>query len=90
SKIIVIDSKKLERDFSGKPASTFPHPALGSESELRKKIRASYPNNSNSRSFPDMRRFGRKPSRSNQRLAQRALWLPSQSGAFFVCLQAQK
>jgi hypothetical protein len=29
SKIMnVIDSKKLERDFSGKPVSTFPHPAL--------------------------------------------------------------
>src|ERR1019366_4519179 len=28
SKIIVIDSKSLERDAGGKPGSTFPHPAL--------------------------------------------------------------
>jgi hypothetical protein len=28
SKIIVIDSKSLERDAGGKPVSTFPHPAL--------------------------------------------------------------
>jgi MFS family permease len=32
SKIIVIDSKKLERDAGGKPVPTFPHPAPGESS----------------------------------------------------------